>query len=258
MQTLLVEQTDSTAWVRLHRPAGRNALNTQLIEELTATFLSFDAATRVIVLTGADDVFCAGADLTWMKESVKYTVGANQADAARLATLFKAINNAPQVVIGKVAGAAMGGGAGLVACCDLVVACNTARFAFSEVRLGLIPAVIAPYVIDKIGISQARRYFVTGELFDAASALQMGLVHWVVEASQADAQIAACVETALKCGPIAVNEAKSLIRMVSHLAADKVHQHTIDAIARLRVSPEAQEGLAAFLEKRQPLWSRSK
>ncbi len=255
MKTLTVGHEGGVTRVELNRPAVRNAFNAELIAELTLVFTSLPPATRVVVLSGAGKAFCAGADLDWMTGSVAYSRQENQADAERLADMLRAVDDAPAVVIGRVHGAALGGGVGLVSCCDVVVATADCKLGLTEVRLGLVPAVISPYVLRKIGPSAARRYFATGEIFDAARALAMGLVHEVVASeAELDAVVAGLALAVQKNGPQAVREAKLLVRDVPGLSATEARQHTAAVIARLRVSPEGQEGLRAFLEKRDPVW----
>ena len=256
LQTLHTETETAGACVtvRLNRPDARNAMNDAMIQELIQVFTHMPASVRVIILTGTGGAFCSGADLAMMKASARYGAAENRADATRLAGLFKQVDEAPQVVIAKVNGTAMGGALGLIAACDLVAAVDAGRFAFSEVRLGLAPAVISPFVLAKIGISQARRFFVTGELFGAAQAEAMGLVHKVVAPEALDTAVQEWVDMVLKCGPQAVAAAKTLIRQMTTLPAPAAAAYAIDTIAQLRISPEAQEGLGAFLQKRKPSW----
>ncbi len=254
MSTLHVESGNGKTRVCLNRPAVRNAFNEELIGELTNVFSELPVGTRVVELCGAGSVFCAGADLEWMKKSATFSEAENADDARRLAAMFKAIDEAPAVVIGRVQGAALGGGAGLVTCCDIVVASDDAKLGFTEVRLGLVPAVISPFVIRKIGVSQARRLFLTGEVFSAPLAKQFGLVHEVVATAELDATVQRLTEALLKNGPAALRSAKELVRAVLVLDAERILDYTVGTIAALRVSAEGQEGLAAFLEKRPPRW----
>jgi methylglutaconyl-CoA hydratase len=235
----------------------RNAFNDALIAELTAWGESAGGANapRVAVLSGSGPVFSAGADLTWMAAAARYTHEQNLADAANAARLFETLDRVPFPLIGRIHGAALGGGAGLVAVCDVAIAADDTTFGFTEVRLGILPAVIAPYVVSKIGASAARDLFLTGERFDAQRALGVGLVHRVHPADDLDAAVDRCVASILAAGPEAVAAAKLLIRDVVDRAPAEVITRTTEAIANRRVSREGQEGLRAFLEKRRPGWS---
>lgn len=255
MKTVRVETKGDVATIRLARPDVRNALDDVLIAELTQAFVALPPSARVVVLAGEGAAFCAGADAQWMKRSKSYTREENERDAARLAALLKAIDEFPRPVVARVHGAAMGGGAGLVAACDMAVADDQAKFGFPEVRLGLAPAVIATFVLPRIGLRAARRYFLTGERFDAAQALRLGLVHEVVPPGDLDGRVDALVRELLQGGPCALEAAKGLLRDVAGLPREQAIERTIRAIADLRVSPEAQEGLSAFLEKRKPNWT---
>ncbi len=254
MQTLRLDIDGPVTRVWLNRPDVRNAFNAVLITELRQTFEGLSEKTRIVVLSGVGKAFSAGADLAWMQASRHATETENAAGAAKLSGLFEVIDEVPQAVIARVNGAALGGACGLVACSDIVVAADSAKFGFTEVRLGLIPAVISPFVIRKIGEAAARRYFLTGELFDAAAAREIGLVHSVVSHQELDAEVDRLVESILSCGPRAVGEAKRLIGEVRRRDHDAAREYAVEAIARLRVSDEGQEGLAAFLEKRPPEW----
>lgn len=240
----------------LARPELHNAFNAEMIAELRDCFtaLAGDAAARAVVLTGAGPSFCAGADLNWMRASLDWSRAQNTADAEALAAMFEAAWSLPQPLIGRVNGAAMGGGVGLVACCDIAVTVDAARFAFSEVKLGLIPAVIAQYVVPKIGLSQARALFVSGERFTAARAFEIGLVHAVVDAESLDATVGGLAERVLSSGPAAAGAAKRLIDAVWSLERDAARRYVVEAIAEARTGPEGQEGIRAFLEKRKPEW----
>jgi methylglutaconyl-CoA hydratase len=207
------------------------------------------------VLTGAGPIFCAGADVQWMRKSKDYTEAQNAADARAMAHMYRALDECPRPVVAKVRGAALGGGSGLVACCDVVVAADGTTFGFTEVRLGIVPANISTFVLPKIGARAARRYFLTGERFDAAEAARIGLVHEVAPPDALDARVDAIVAALLECGPAAVATAKEIVREVSRLPREQAIDYTVRTIARARVSPEGQEGLAAFLEKRKPRWT---
>lgn len=255
METVRLDVSGPVTVIRLHRPDVRNAFNEALISELTKAFHGLPPTTRVAVLTGEGPVFCAGADVAWMKKSKDYTETQNLQDASAMAGMLRAVDECPVPVIGRVAGAALGGGSGLVAACDIVIAADDAMFGFTEARLGLIPAVISTFVLPKIGLGAARRYFLTAERFGARDAVAMGLVHEAVPPSALDARVQAVTGELLQCGPLAVRAAKRLLREVAGMQRDEAVAHTSAVIAALRVSPEAQEGLQAFLEKRRPGWS---
>ena len=209
----------------------------------------------LVVLAGAGPSFCAGGDLKWMQASLDWSQAQNQADAEALATMFEAAWTLPKPLIGRIHGAAMGGGVGLVACCDLAVAADTARFGFSEVKLGLIPAVIAQYVVPKIGVSQARALFVSGERFTAQRAFEIGLVHAVTGAEELDVIVGGLVNRLRSSGPEAVGAAKRLVDAVWTLEREAARRYAVEAIAAARIGAEGQEGIRAFLEKRKPNWS---
>jgi len=255
METLRIDTRGPVSTVRLCRPEVRNAFNEVLIAELTGAFRAIPEGTRVVVLAGEGPSFCAGADAAWMKKSRTYTEDQNARDAAAMAEMLRAVEECPKPVIARVQGAALGGGSGLVAACDIALAAEGCQFGFTEVRLGLIPAVISTFVLPKIGAGAARRYFLTGERFGAREAMVLGLVHDVVPEEALDSRLDAMVGELLQCGPRAVEAAKKLLREVAGLEREQAIEHTVRTIARLRVSPEAQEGLGAFLEKRKPGWS---
>jgi methylglutaconyl-CoA hydratase len=250
---------EGTERLTLNRPDVRNAFNDDMIAELTewATALRGDPEVRVVVLAGAGKTFSAGADLQWMARTVNYSEAQNFDDAAATALMFQAINTLRVPVIGRVHGGAFGGGAGLAACCDIVVAADTATFGFTEVRLGIVPAVISPFVLEKIGRSAARELFLTGAIFSAERARSIGLVHAVVPEPELDARVADYVGQLLAGGREAIAAAKQLIARVSHTPLEDQPQLTARTIAARRVSAEGQEGLAAFLEKRKPRWIAS-
>lgn len=249
-----IERTPPVVRITLNRPERHNAFDETLIAELTQAFeaLREDEAVRVVVLQGAGKSFCAGADLNWMGKMVNYTFAENLEDARALARMFEVIDHCPKPVVGRVHGAAIGGGAGLVAVCDIAIATPNAQFGFSEVKLGLIPAVITPYVMRKIGYGNARALFVSGERFDAETALRIGLIHRLVPDEQLDAIVEATVRNLLQNGPNAMAAAKMLLHAALVLPADELRSLTIARIAELRVSEEGQEGIRAFLEKRKP------
>jgi len=255
MTTIRIDTRDGIATVTLARPDVRNAFNEVLIDDLRRAFTSFPADVRVVILTGEGPIFCAGADVQWMKQSKDRTEKENAEDARAMAMMFRAIDECPKPVVARVRGAALGGGSGLVACCDIVVAAEGTQFGFTEVRLGIVPANISTFVLPKIGARAARRYFLTGERFDAARAREIGLVHEVVADSALDATVDGLAGEILKCGPNAVAIAKEIVREGLARPRDEAIEYTIRTIARVRVSPEGQEGLAAFLDKRKPRWS---
>lgn len=254
---LTVTHENSVATVTLDRPEARNALDGELIARLHEAFTSLaaDDAVRVVVLTGAGVAFSAGADVAWMREAARFTADENARDARRMAEMFAAVDRCPKPVVARVNGAAFGGGVGLVACCDVAVAVEGARFSFSEVRLGIAPATIGPFVLRKIGASQARALFLTGERFDAARAREIGLVHAVVPADALDSAVARQTEMLLHGGPHALAAAKELVQELPGMTDGEQRAYTAALIARLRTSPEGQEGLRAFLDRRAPAWS---
>jgi len=246
------------ARLRLDRPELHNAFDAALIGALTAGLerLADDPHVRVVVLEGSGRSFSAGADLNWMRGMASADEATNREDALALARLMRTLDELPKPTIARVHGAAMGGGVGLVACCDIAIGVPEAKFGLTEARLGLLPAVISPYVIAAIGPRQARRWFATGEIFDAAVAERIGLLHEVVPAPELDAAVERQVGLLLKAGPVASAQAKTLVRSVQpHVDRDALDGATADLIAAMRVSPEGQEGLAAFLEKRTPAWA---
>lgn len=254
--TLLIQSDGPVIRVTLNRPEVRNAFNEEMIAELTAWAESVTAggAARVAVLSGAGKMFCAGADVAWMSKMVAYSHDENVRDARGMARMFEALDTLPIPLIGRVHGAALGGGVGLAAVCDIVVAAADAAFAFTEVKLGILPAVISPYAIAKIGRSAARELFLTGARFSAERAREIGLVHAVAEASDLDRVIAKYVNDLVTSGPEAVAKAKRLIAHVAEVARPAANEHAIQAIAERRVSKEGQDGLGAFLAKRPPSW----
>jgi len=258
-QQLLIEHRDEVLWLTLNRPEVHNAFGDRLIAELTSSLedAAKDDTVRAIVLTGAGETFSAGADMNWMRRMASASEDENRADALRLARLLRTLNFHPKPTIARVNGAAFGGGLGLIACCDIVIAVEDAVFALTEVRLGLVPAVISPYVIRRIGERQARRFFLTAERFGAKRAMRIGLVRELAALKSLDEMIEQQLRWLSQGGPNAVSEAKALIFGVtgqSPEAQETMDRYTADLIARLRVSGEGQEGLAAFLEKRKPGW----
>jgi methylglutaconyl-CoA hydratase len=248
------------ATVTMNRPDSHNALNADLIEALTRCFeeLAEDQETRVVVLSGEGRSFCAGADIGYMRETVGLSYEENLEDARRLAMMFWRIDECPKPVVAKVLGAAMGGGAGLLAVADVVVADSEARFAFSEVRLGIGPVTIAPFVVRKIGTSHARSLFLTGERFDAERAREIGLVHRIVSRDGLDEAVEEKVGELLEGGPVAQATIKGLLRRLETTEPMEAPGLTARVISELRTGEEGQEGLAAFLEKREPGWRRER
>jgi methylglutaconyl-CoA hydratase len=253
---LLIEQDGPVIRVTLNRPEVRNSFNEELIAELTAWAESIvaDGPARVAVLAGAGKMFCAGADLAWMSKMVDYTHDENVRDARAMARMFEALDRLPIPLIGRIHGAALGGGVGLAAVCDIVVAAEDAAFAFTEVKLGILPAVISPYAIAKIGQSAARELFLTGARFTAARAREIGLAHAIGQEPELDRIISKYVNDLVTSAPGAVAAAKALIESVAAQQRTSALEFTIEAIAERRVSPEGQEGMGAFLGKRPPAW----
>ena len=253
MSGVQLERNGLVATVTLNRPDSRNALDRDVMIELTQMIsaLSYDG-TRVIVVTGAGKAFCAGADIEWMRRARDLDHDDNVADAAVARNLFETIDSCPRAVIAKVNGPALGGGAGLVACADMAVATADARFGFTEARLGLIPATVSPYVLRKIGSGHARALFTTGERFDAAHALAIGLVHRVCAPDDLEHAVADSVLAYLACGPDAVAASKQLVRDATRSV---VLPDLAERLAVTRAGNEAREGLDAFLGKRPPAWS---
>jgi methylglutaconyl-CoA hydratase len=244
----------------LNRPDVRNAFNEHVIAELAAWAAEVreqaaQGKIRVVVIGGAGKVFCAGADVTWMSQTIRYTEAENLRDASAMSAMFAAIDLLPVPVIGRIQGAALGGGAGLAAVCDVVVAEDGALFGFTEVKLGILPAVISPFALAKIGRSAARELFLTGARFSAARAREIGLVHAVVPAAGLDTEVERYVQEFLTSAPGAIAAAKALIPIVSGRPLAEAMPITAAAIAGRRISAEGQEGLRAFLEKRPPGWS---
>ena len=257
---LRIVRDGPVARVTLARPEVRNAFDEVLIQSLTGAFLSFtdDSETRVVVLEGEGPTFCAGADVEWMRRAGSFSKLENEADAERMAAMLRAIDRCPRLVVAVIQGAAIGGGVGLAAASDVAIAAENAVFSLSEVKLGILPSVISPYVLRAIGARQARRYFLTGERFGAAEARRIGLVHEVVPPSELDAARDRMISAILSSAPEAVGVAKNLIAEVTGKSPDDALPVTVRTIAERRASAEAKEGLTAFLEKRPPSWSPKK
>lgn len=243
--------------IRLTNPEKHNAFDDGLIADLTEAFAAMGAETgvRVVVMESEGKSFSAGADLNWMKRVAEYSFEENVRDAGALAEMLKVINFLPKPVVGKIQGAAFGGGVGLVSCCDIAVGSERASFCLSEVKLGLIPSAISPYVVAAIGGRAARRYFQTAERFDAQTALRLGLLHDVVAEESLDETVEDIVSALLACGPVATAEAKDLAFAVDGPITEEVIEDTVHRIARLRATEEAREGMSAFLEKRSASWN---
>lgn len=257
-QPVTVTREGPIARVTLSRPELHNAFDEGLIAGLARMFseLARDDAARVVVLAGAGKSFSAGADLNWMKRASGYDEERNREDARALEAMLRAIDDCPKPVIGMVQGAAIGGGVGLVAACDIVVAGEAAVFGTSEVRLGIVPAVISPFVVRAIGPRQARRYFLTAERFGAEEARRIGLVHEVVPAERLEPRVLEIAGEILKGGPLALADAKRLVRLVETMpqGGSILAEATVGMIAERRASEEGKEGVSAFLEKRKPAW----
>ncbi|MGC1120389.1 MAG: enoyl-CoA hydratase-related protein [Candidatus Methanofastidiosia archaeon] len=253
--TLDVKSTQGVLHVVLNRPDVYNAFNEQVVEELTECFTRIPQdESYCVVLTGNGRYFCAGADLVWMQKVASYTREENIKDSKKMALMFDAIDKCPKPVVGRINGSAFGGGVGLVAVCDYVVCSENAQFAFSEVNLGIVPAVISTYVLPKIGISHGRALFLSGERFTASNALAMGLVHTVCPAEELDTVCEEKVKVLQSSGPKAMAAAKEMIRKWSAVPREDYADYTTELIASLRASEEGKEGISAFLEKRRPVW----
>jgi methylglutaconyl-CoA hydratase len=258
-QYLTTRSDGAVEHLTLNRPDVRNAFNEQMIAELTAWAEAVAARAgrrevRVVVLSGAGKTFCAGADVTWMAKTIAYSEDENLRDATAASRMFGALDELPLPLIGRIHGAALGGGAGLAAVCDIVVADEQAAFGFTETKLGILPAVIAPFALAKIGRSAARELFLTGARFSAARAKEIGLVHATAPAHELDNAVSTYVNEVLTAAPEAVAAAKALIRSVWGRPTADARPITAKAIAERRVSKEGQDGLRAFLEKRKPSW----
>jgi methylglutaconyl-CoA hydratase len=261
---LLLQLDAPVARITLNRPDVRNAFDDVLIGELLQAWgairgaheASPETSPRALVLTGAGESFCAGADMSWMRRSAGYSRDENEADAMRMAVMLRELDELPIPTIARVNGACLGGGMGLIACCDMAVAVDSAQFGFTEARLGIAPAVISTFVLAKIGAAAARRWFLTAEIFGAAEAKGMGLVHEIAPAGELDQAVEKLVKALQGNGPRAVTAAKLLIREGLVRTRKEAIENAVRVIAGLRASPEGQEGLGAFLEKRPPSWKR--
>ena len=257
MKHLELRFDDGVTTVVMNRPEVRNAFNDEVIEEMTAVFAELAERTEVrcIVLAGNGPAFCAGADLNWMKRMAGYTRDENVADAVALANMLRVVYRCPKPTIACVQGDVYAGGTGLVAACDIAVSVDTAQYCLSEVKLGLIPATISPYVIRAMGARAAHRYFLTAERFSAAEALRIGFVHEVVPAAQLDAKVAEIAQSLLLAGPAALKACKALVQDVAEKDITQLLiDRTVQGIADIRVSDEGREGIQSFLGKRKPGW----
>jgi methylglutaconyl-CoA hydratase len=254
--TIAIDRSGAVVRVRMNRPEVRNALDARMIAELTEAFASIgaDDQVRAVVLEGAGTMFSGGADINYMRSSLELSRAENHADALRLSDMFAAIDDCAAPVIARVQSAALGGGAGLIAVCDIVIAADDAIFGFTEAKLGIVPAVISPFVLRKIGAGHARALFTTGERFGVARALRIGLVHHAVPAAELDAAVDATLKEVLACGPQATRTAKVIARTVPAFEKREAREWTAATTAERRSSDEGQEGLRAFLEKRSPKW----
>ena len=256
-ETIEIHKENNVVTVLLNRPDVHNAMNEKLMKELTTCFkeLSNDDGVRVIVLTGKGKSFCAGADLNWMKSMAKYSKEENIQDSRLLLDLYETIFTCPKPVIGRVNGHAFGGGLGLFAVCDITIAVPNCKFAFSEVKLGIIPSVISTYIAKRMKFADMRRLFITGERFDSEYANKMGLIDFVVDENKFDEKIQKYVEILRSSGPRAIVEVKNLVDKCQKTDINKYKEFTVEKIAELRVSKEGHEGINAFLEKRKSKWS---
>jgi len=254
---ILVESHNGLARVTLNRPQRRNAFDSGMVDELCETFdeLAQDPSVRVIVLASNGPTFCAGADLNWLGSDGAASASDAQKDAERLMKMFRAIDECPCPVIARIQGAAFGGGVGLIAVCDIAIAVEDATFSLSEVRLGLVPAVIAPFLLRKAGESFVRRFCLTGESFSASTAQQWHLIHDVIDRDKLDSRVDELVQMVLSLAPQATRDTKALFRRLLTLPEEERGRACIDANVHARLATEAQEGLRAFLEKRSPSWT---
>ena len=257
MKSISISLAGHCATVTLNRPEVRNAFNDEVIAELTRAFtqLGQDSQVRAIVLTASGPAFCAGADLNWMRRMADYSHDENLADAAKLAEMLRVIYTCPKPTVARIQGDVYAGGMGLVAACDMAVSVDSANYSLSEVRLGLVPATISPYVIRAMGARAAHRYFLTAERFDAAEALRIGFVHAVVSMDQLDTRVAELTNVLVSVSPNAVKECKTLLHDVAGQDIDAaLIARTVEGIASIRASAEGKEGVQSFLQKRKPDW----
>ncbi len=256
-ETLIFKIQNGCGNVVLNRPDVHNAFNDKMIEELNAVFdeIEKDQSIRVVILSGEGNSFCAGADLNWMRRVKDYSYEENLKESLALSDMLYKIYSCSKPTIAKVQGYAIGGGTGLVAVCDIAIASTDAKFSFSEVKLGLIPACISPYVVKKCGEGRCREFFLTGERMSAEKALNAGLVNIIVPPDCLDKAVDGLVNQLLSSGPEAIKKCKELLRTVPQMSVDEFKRYTAEVIAQMRISEEAQEGMSAFLEKRKPRWT---
>ena len=256
-ETILYRKQKNVGNVILNRPEVHNAFNDKMIEELSIVFdeIEKDESLRVVILSGEGKSFCAGADLNWMRRVKDYSYEENLKESLALADMLYKIYTCSKPTIAKVQGYAIGGGTGLVAVCDIAVASMDAKFSFSEVKLGLIPACISPYVVKKCGEGRCREFFLTGERMAAEKAFNAGLVNIIVPPEALDCAVDGLVNQLLSSGPEAIKKCKELLRVVPSMTVEEFKRYTAEVIARMRISDEAQEGMSAFLEKRKPKWT---
>ncbi|MFW9928834.1 MAG: enoyl-CoA hydratase-related protein [Candidatus Thorarchaeota archaeon] len=242
-------------YVKINRPDVHNAMNEQVIDDLIhcATFIE-NSSVRVVILSGKGKSFCAGADLNYMKRSKDFTFQQNLNDAKQMSLMFELWNTLSKPVIGKITGFTIGGGTGLVAACDIAIAEENAKFGFSEVKLGIVPAIISPYILRKIGFTYTREFFLTGQRFSAEKAKQISLINYVVNSEELDGKVEEIISELLTSGPEAIRAGKELINKNLLLEKTELQNYCVDLIAKLRKSPEGQEGISAFLEKRKTNW----
>ncbi len=258
LQTLLYDVENKVAKVTFNRPDVHNAFNDIMIKELSEVFdcIAENNDVRVVIVTGKGKSFCAGADLNWMRRVKDYSYEDNLKGSLKLADMFYKIYASPKPTIAQVNGVAIGGGTGFVAVCDIAIAADQAKFSFSEVKLGLIPACISPYVMKKCGEGKCREFFLTGERLTAERAHAAGLINMVVPLDELDDVVGELVKRLLSSGPEAITKCKELLRNVAQMPFDKAREYTAEVIARLRISDEGQEGMAAFFDKRKPKWNK--
>ena len=256
-ETLEIHKEKDVVTVRLNRPEVHNAMNEKLMKELTSCFkeLSSDDTVRIIILTGNGKSFCAGADLNWMKSMAKYSKEENIQDSRLLLDLYETIYSCPKPVIGRINGHAFGGGIGLVAVCDIAIAHPGLKFSFSETNLGIIPSIISTYIVRRIGLSNMRRLFITGERFISEYAKEIDLIDYVVPAENLDEEIQKYTKWLHSSGPNSIAEIKKLVYKCQKMDVEAYKKFTVEKIAEIRISDEGQEGIAAFLEKRKSKWS---
>jgi methylglutaconyl-CoA hydratase len=254
--TIEIQRQNDITTITLNRPEVHNSMNEKLMKELISCFKKYnnDKDTRVIILTGKGKSFSAGADLNWMKSMANYSKEENIKDSGLLSDLFEIIYKSPKPIIGRINGHAFGGGIGLIAVCDITIAPPDIKFAFSEVKLGIIPSVISTYIVKRIGTSNMRRLFITGERFNSQYAKQIGLIDYIVPEEEIDNEIQKNIKKIKTSGPKAINEIKKLVEKYQKLDIEKYKEHTVKKISELRISEEGQEGIKSFLEKRKSKW----